>query len=119
MKINLVETGFVLRVKNYKKCFNFYANVLELKIRFKKPYFTNFQFGKSYLLLEKGEAMPYSVRHRENPPIILRMNVVNVNKAVKQFKAKGVKAKFFSFDWGDIGKINDPDGNLIELCKWK
>jgi catechol 2,3-dioxygenase-like lactoylglutathione lyase family enzyme len=112
------ETGLVLSVKNYEKCLRFYSGKLGLKIRFQKfhqqkSYLTVFDFGEGYLLIEKGR---HSKSLREG---VIRLNVRDVLKAVKAFRKRGLKIKFRSYDWGDIGNFKDPDGNPIEFCKWK
>ena len=117
MKID--ESGIVLRVENYEACVDFYTNILELEVRFKKESLTAFQFGAAYLLIEKGEPMPSSIRNVEYPPVLLRLNVQDVNQAVSHVRAKGAEAEFRSWDWGDVGRMYDPDGNLVEFCKWK
>ncbi len=117
MKIE--ESGIVLRVKNYEACLDFYAKILELKIRYQKEGLTNFQFGSAYLVIEKGDPMPEAIRHVEYPPLVLRLNVQEVNQAIWLVRAKGVEAEFRSFDWGNVGRMYDPDGNLVEFCKWK
>ena len=107
------ETGLLLFVKNYEKCVKFYSEKLGLKIRFQKSYLTTFDFGGGYLLIEKGR----SKRALRNG--VIRLNVSDVPKAVKTFRKRGLKIHFHSHDWGDIGHFTDPDGNLIEFCRWK
>ena len=107
------ETGLLLNVKNYEKCVRFYSEKLGLKIRFQKPHLTNFDFGGGYLLIEKGKGKN-ALRNG-----VIRLNVQDVPKAVKLFRKKGLKVRFFTCDWGDVGEFKDPDGNPIEFCKWK
>jgi lactoylglutathione lyase len=107
------ETGLLLNVKNYEKCVRFYSEKLGLLIRFQKPYLTTFDFGGGYLLIERGRDKN-ALRNG-----VIRLNVRDVPKAVKAFQKRGLKIKFFSCDWGDIGQFKDPDGNIIELCRWK
>src|SRR5579862_9313316 len=89
------ETGFLLNVKNYAKCVRFYSEKMGLKIRYQKPYLTVFDFGGSYLLIEKGR---HSKSLREG---VIRLNVLDVPKAVKTFRKRGIRIKFYSYDWGD------------------
>jgi lactoylglutathione lyase len=113
------ETGVLLWVKNYEACVEFYEKALELKVRFKKPHLTNFQFGNGYLLVEKADPNAPAAQGDGNRPFILRINVPNVQQAVWQLRAKEVEVEFNSYDWGDIGHFHDPDGNRVEFCKWK
>ncbi len=114
------KTGFLLRVENYEACVEFYSKILELPVRYQKPGMTNFQFGGSYLLLEKAwEPSPTEIRERDNPPFILRINVVDLVAANEKVKSKGIKTHIFFSDWGDVANFRDPGGNLVEFCKWK
>jgi lactoylglutathione lyase len=110
----------LLRTENYEQCVEFYSKVLELPVRYQKPELTNFQFGGSYLLLEKAwEPSPREIRERKNPPFLLRINVEDVEAAVRKVRAKGIEVHHASYDWGEVGNFRDPGGNLVEFCKWK
>ncbi len=113
------ETGILLWVKNYQACVDFYSRVLELKIRFQKSYLTTFDFGDSYLLVEKEDPAHGPIQRDGRPPFILRLNVPDVQQATWQLRAKDVEVEFNSHDWGDIGQFHDPDGNILQFCKWK
>jgi len=118
MKIQ--QLGFLIRVENYEACVAFYSEKLGLPIRMQKgDSLTNFRFGDGYIILEKGTPSPLEVRQRQEPPFIIRFNVADVDITAKNLTEKGVEIKRESHDWGEIGKLHDPDGNLIELCKFK
>ncbi len=118
MKIQ--QPGFLVWVENYDACVAFYSEKLDLPIRMQKgDYLTNFRFGDGYIILEKGTPAPEEVRKRDAPPFIIRFNVADVDIAAKGLMEKGVEVKRESFDWGEIGNLRDPDGNLIQLCKFK
>lgn len=118
--MEIKETGFLLRVENYEDCVRFYSEVLDFRIRYQKEGLTNFQFGDSYLLLEKAwKPSPEEIRKSEHPPFILRVNVENVLQAVQEVKSKGIEARYFDNDWGEVANFRDPSGNLVEFCKWK
>jgi lactoylglutathione lyase len=120
MDMDIKETGFLLRTENYEDCVKFYSEILELRIRYQITGLTNFQFGDSYLLLEKAwEPSPKEIRERDNPPFILRINVEDVVAANEKVKSKGIKTRIFFNDWGDVANFRDPGGNLVEFCKWK
>jgi lactoylglutathione lyase len=111
--LRIRETGIVLSVKNYEKCVRFYSEKMGFPIRFQKPYLTNFDFGGAYLLIEKGN-FKRALRNG-----LLRVNVPDVPRAVRTLRQRGVRVRFRSYDWGDIGQTQDPEGNLIEFCRWK
>src|SRR5579859_1884937 len=90
------ETGLVLFVKNYRKCVRFYSDEIGLAIRFQKPYLTVFNWGKGYLLIERGQSKN-ALCHG-----ILRFNVRNVPEAVKAHRKRGLKVRFYSCEWGDV-----------------
>ena len=117
--MNADETGFFLWVKNYEACVDFYAKTLELRMRFQKPYLTTFDFGGSYLLVEKEDPAHGEIHRGGRPSFILRMNVSDVQRATWQLRAKDVEVEFNSYDWGDTGQFRDPDGNILQFCKWK
>lgn len=117
MKIQ--QPGFLLRVENYEACVAFYSEKLGLPIRMQKDGVTNLRFGDGYILLEKGIPVPEEARKRSDPPFVIRFNVGDVEIAATGLREKGLEINRQSFDWGEIGSFRDPDGNLIELCKWK
>jgi lactoylglutathione lyase len=107
------ETGIVLSVKNYEKCVKFYSRKMDFPIRYQKEGLTIFGFGGSYLLIEKGKVQK-ALRNG-----LLRLNVPDVPRAVRILRKRGVRVRFRSYDWGDIGQTQDPEGNLLEFCRWK
>jgi lactoylglutathione lyase len=114
MKIQ--QPGFFIWVENYEKCVAFYSEVLGLPIRMQKgDYLTNFRFGDGYIILEKGTPAPKSVP----AAFVIRLNVADVDAATASLQAKGVEIKRESFDWAELGSFKDPDGNSIQLCKFK
>ena len=117
--MQLKETGFVLNVNHYEECIRFYSEILELPVRLRKDHLVNFQFGDSYLLIEKAPSDSPVLQGPRNNLYVLRMNVEDVDQAVQWVKAKGVEVNRFSCDWGEIGRITDPDGNVVEFCNWK
>lgn len=106
-------TGILLNVKNYQKCVQFYSKKLGLPIREQKAYLTVFGFGGGSLLVEKS---PKKLGWKNG---LLRFNVPDVFKASRVLRKRGLKINAYSVDWGDIGRFLDPEGNRIELCKWK
>jgi lactoylglutathione lyase len=117
MKIQ--QTGFVLNVDKYEECVTFYSDIIGLPIVKQKDHLTNFRFGESYLLIEKGTTIPEELRRAENVPYVIRLNVADVDMAAERARTKGVEVNRFSADWGEIARLRDPDGNAVEYCKWK
>jgi len=117
MKIQ--QTGFVLNVEKYEECVTFYSDIIGLPIVKQKDHLTNFRFGESYLLIEKGTTVPEEIRRAEMVPYVIRLNVADVDLAAERARAKGVEVNRFSADWGEIARLRDPDGNAVEYCKWK
>jgi lactoylglutathione lyase len=107
------ETGVILNVKNYEKCVRLYSEKLGLSIRKQKPYLTNFNFGGSHLIVESTKKKAGWKNGA------LRIMVADVPKTAQALRKRGVKVLVFSADWGTIGRFFDPEGNRIELCKWK
>jgi lactoylglutathione lyase len=113
------ETGVLLWSKNYDACVEFYEKVLELKVHLKKPYLTHFDFGESYLIVEKEDPQWGAIQRGGKQPFILRINVSDVQHAIWDLRAKEVEVEFNSYDWGETGQFHDPDGNILQFCKWK
>ena len=107
------ETGIILNVKNYKACLHFYSEKLGLPIRKQKPYLTNFDFGGSYLIIERAS------RKKGWKNGALRIQVPDVPKTAQALRKRGLRILVYSADWGDVGRFFDPEGNQIELCKFK
>jgi lactoylglutathione lyase len=110
------RTGIILYTIEYKKCVEFYKNILGLKKMFESEYLTCFEFGKSYLMVElDGE---YSGQETETERIktCLRMNVPNVKLLTEKLTAENIKVNYQEHSWGTIAKFYDPDGNL---CAFK
>jgi lactoylglutathione lyase len=117
MKIQ--QPGFLLWVENYEQCVAFYSETLGLPIRMQKENLTNLRFGDGYIILEKGTPVSEEVRKKDKPSFIIRLNVADVDIATAGLREKGVEVHRESYNWGEIGSFHDPDGNLVQLCKFK
>lgn len=74
--MELTRSGFILYVRNYKECVDFYRNVLGFECMHSTAGLTCFAFGNSYLMIEDDD----KVAEREsadNFSSCLRMNVSN------------------------------------------
>ncbi len=106
------RTGIILYVQKYPECIRFYRNIIKLEILFDTVDLTCFEFGGSYLMLERGDQGPQH-KQQSNAPI-LRMNVPDITKMAGDLIQKGVKVKFEEYEWGAVVNFEDPDGNLWE-----
>ena len=110
------RTGIILYTIEYKKCVEFYKNILGLKKMFESEYLTCFEFGKSYLMLELDGVYSGQETETERIKTCLRMNVPNVKLLAEKLTAENIKVDYQEHSWGTIAKFYDPDGNL---CAFK
>ncbi len=114
--MKLHEAGFILFTEQYEKMVTFYRDVLALPVRADKSFFIVFNWGYGYLMVE-----PFVPGHRVQPlhdggsPLVLRLNVFDLEQTVDELRAKGVAVAVESFDWGTVATFVDPDGNVLEL----
>ncbi|WP_369048098.1 VOC family protein [Tenacibaculum sp. UWU-22] len=109
------RTGIILYTINYKKCIDFYSNILELKILFTTKTLTCFEFGGSYLMVEKDHKEA-TVNHHQRIKTCLRINVSDVKTYAQKLVSKGIKVDYQEHSWGTVAKFFDPDKNL---CAFK
>ena len=112
--MKIAKTGFILYTINYENCVYFYQNVLGLKVIYKKAMLTCFDFHGSYLMVEIDDATDQtkpSLPHRDRTCI--RLNVADVKKACAVLDKNEIAYDYNKYDWGEIAKFRDPDGNLI------
>jgi hypothetical protein len=115
--MHLHESGILCFTEQYEQMIAFYEHSLRLPVRARKPYFTVFDFGQSYLMIE-----PYVPGHVMRPvangprtPFVLRLNVFDFVESVVELQARGLAVEVQHFAWGQVGTLTDPDGNVIEL----
>ncbi|MDQ0112383.1 VOC family protein [Paenibacillus harenae] len=113
MKIK--ETGLVLFLENYEDNVHFYTEKLGLTIREKKEGLTKLDFGGSYLMVENNGVSNTSEKNRSQNPTVIRIEVEDIDEAVRELKHREVQVEILKFNWGTIGVIIDPEGNRIEL----
>lgn len=108
------RTGVVLYTLQYEACIHFYNNVLGLKSMFETESLTCFEFGASYLMVEKDESSTVSNDQVfERVKTCLRMNVPDVKKLAHLLEQQQVKVDYQEHSWGTVAKFFDPDGNLL------
>lgn len=110
------RTGIILYTIEYKKCVDFYGNILGLRCMFNSENLTCFEFGDSYLMVELDDEYDGNKTESVRFKTCLRMNVQNVKAFADQLIAKNIEVDYQEFAWGTIAKFFDPDGNL---CAFK
>ena len=113
--MELNRTGIILYTIEYKKCVEFYQNILELPKMFETEYLTCFEFGNSYLMVELDNENDGTKIESERIKTCLRINISNVKKLADKLIKKNVKVDYQEHSWGTIAKFFDPDGNLCAL----
>jgi len=106
-----------IRSENYDRLVRFYRETLGLPIVFEEEdkNYIQFQVGKSdtYLAILKTR--------RKDRNFIPAIEVMDLDRAIEAFRAKGVK--FVSeIDEGEHVRLidfEDPDGNLLQLFEFK
>ena len=110
------RTGIILYTIEYKKCVEFYENMLGLNKMFESENLTCFEFGQSYLMVELDDEYNGQKTEIERTKTCLRMNVPNVKILAEKLINKNIKVDYQEHSWGTIAKFFDPDGNL---CAFK
>lgn len=88
----------------------FYRKAIHLNILFTTPDLTCFEFGGSYLMVEKDyEQKPASL----GDSFYLRMNVPDVHVYKDYLKRHGVEMDYHERYWGTVLKFSDPEDNLL------
>ena len=72
------RTGIILYTGEYRKCVDFYQNLLGLTKMFETERLTCFEFGNSYLMVELDDEYDGNQKESERIKTCLRMNVPNV-----------------------------------------
>jgi lactoylglutathione lyase len=106
------QTGIILYTIEYKKCVEFYENILELNKMYEEENLTCFKFGESYLMVELDDEYNGQKTEKERTKTCLRMNVPNVKILANKLTSKNIKVDYQENSWGTIAKFYDPDGNL-------
>ena len=117
--MNTERYGIILNVEKYDECVAFYRDVLELKVMFSKVEgafkLTCLEFGSGYLMIEtKGFAEPNG-KSIKAWPSKLRINVSDMEVALKRVKSFEISAELIESEWGSTINIYDPDGNRIGI----
>lgn len=117
-----------LLVDNYKDCFNFYKDTLELGVAWGNANtgYSEFEAGGVRLAIFTREEMARVVGRSDLPvagecqdELVVIFRVENVDGVAESLKKKGVHLETEPQDRTDWGirttHLRDPDGNLIEI----
>jgi catechol 2,3-dioxygenase-like lactoylglutathione lyase family enzyme len=123
-----VLTHVRLLVDNYKDCFNFYKDLLGLKVAWGNPdtRYAEFEAGGARLAIFEKSEMAKVVGTSERPTasdcqdeVVVILRVEDVDAVCSDLASRGVELVTpvqDRVDWGiRTGHLRDPDGNLIEI----
>lgn len=115
--MDIRKTGVILYTREYKATVAFYKTVLELPILYVKDNLACFDFCGSYLMVEQDDEENLIQNNEKNSrdKFCVRFNVDDVSIFCTQLKTHSVKFDYYEFDWGQLAKFRDPDGNLIGI----
>ena len=117
--MHTLRQGLILFTEHYEACVEFYQNTLGLGVWYAKPELTCFRFGQGYLMIEHGGVASAGEKSRAQSPLVLRLNVADIEAACAMLRERGVlDARVNVFPWGRIVHFLDPDGNSVQLCEW-
>lgn len=112
-----------LLVNDFDKSFDFYKNILGLKLNSNEGKFANFKLGETELaIFQKSEAIAmFPTKYmRSGGGAVIGFQVGDVEKACKSLEEKGVKIFEGSKKtaWGQtVAYFNDPDDNIWEVSE--
>lgn len=115
--MNIKESGIILFMENYEDAVDYYAFQMGLTIRERQTDLTVFDFGSSYLMVERGGVGSSVEKSRAQNPSVLRFDVIDFEQAVLELLDRKVIVDVHKHSWGTIGVIIDPEGNRIEIKK--
>ncbi|PEN12666.1 glyoxalase [Longibacter salinarum] len=113
--MSFTRTGVILYVDEYVECVDFYRDVIGLPVAFDTPDLTCFEFGASYLMVERGDDDHGSTPDTRHS-MCLRINVPDVRARADALARQGIGVDYQEHDWGTVAKFTDPAGNL---CAFK
>ncbi len=112
-----------LLVNDFDKSFDFYKNVLGLKLNSNEGKFANFKLGETELaIFQKSEAIAmFPTKYMGNGGgTVIGFQVENVEKTCKKLVEKGIKIfeEPKKTAWGQtVAYFNDPDHNIWEVSE--
>ena len=110
--MDIERTGLILYTERYESCVVFYREAVGLPVLFQNDELTCFDFGGSYLMVEReGVARPAGKTKGENPTC-LRFNVKDVKRRAQILRDRCIEVSYHEHSWGAVAKFFDPDGNI-------
>lgn len=117
--MQLARTGIILLSRNFDACVAFYRDLFGLEVLFEKSYgdfrLSCLDFAGAYLLIETDTESDAGGRATSACPHILRVNVDDMEAALKSIRAYGIDAQIEHNAWGDTINVFDPDGNRVGI----
>lgn len=118
----MIETerfGLILHTERYEACVAFYRDTMGLRMEFQKnepgQVLTILEFGAAYLMIEPGGVASEGPKTDGQNPVVLRLNVADIDKTATALRGAGVALEVERHDWGAIADFSDPDGNRCQL----
>ena len=115
--MDIARTGIILNTQNYTKCVSFYRETFDLNVVYEKheanSKLTCLDFGGAYLMIETGGIAYPQGKSMEHGSLKLRINVTDLDLALKTIRKVCPHAEIIEFSWGSTINIVDPDGNRV------
>ena len=115
--MDIARTGIILNTQNYTKCVSFYRETFDLNVVYEKheanSKLTCLDFGGAYLMIETGGIAYPQGKSIEQGSLKLRINVADLDLALKTIRKVCPDAEIIEFSWGSTINIVDPDGNRV------
>lgn len=114
--MDIKKTGIILYTENYEATVEFYKKAFDLPILYKKERLTCLDFNGSYLMIELDDEASLKNKHKESrAKFCVRFNVEDVKKACQKLEENNINYEYYEFDWGQLAKFKDPDGNFVGI----
>ncbi|MBL4907778.1 MAG: hypothetical protein JKX94_10035 [Sneathiella sp.] len=117
--MNISRTGIILNTEKYVECVQFYKDLFGFDTLYEEKEsdfrLTRLDFCGTYLMIETGGTAKSRGRSIVDSPVKLRINVSDIEQALKTIENYGIKAVIVKSDWGSTINIFDPDGNRVGI----
>ena len=114
MKIE--TTGLILYTRNYEETVKFYRIIFGLETLYTKENLTCLKLGSGYLMIELDDEDQLNNPNKGcREKFCIRFNVKDVKQAIINLKKNNIPFEYYEYDWGQLAKFKDPDGNLVGL----
>ena len=114
--MEIKQTGVILYTEAYEATVDFYKKIFGLSTLYQKENLTCLDFNGSYLMIELDDTESLNKENIDcREKFCLRFNVENVKLACESLDAHSVAYDYYEFDWGQLAKFRDPDGNFVGI----